>query len=311
VGLAVPETEYIIGRQNGTFAAPIYGPSVAKPPSQPKKELSFMERLWEEQTLEFWREAARITARSVFRPATTFAGGSYQQPTSPFAPDKELFGMTAYICTNCYAMKPRIIYYNEGDKGGSVETFLACLSGAPDYIDQMKQSRDEYIASASKGYPNFLKTCVEAWTNRKTIIIAVEVVDPGRTNNIITFVRSRSTGQKISITLRYSEEKCAELDPASTGDWALRAISDRRTVVKEKELTEFLEKTKDSTFGFFKMKKDGIEHIYLLAVARSEDNSTLSMPKDEIDVTIPAEQEKAQKSPDEGAFSSILNSPAH
>jgi len=84
-------------------------------------------------------------------------------------------------------------------------------------------------------------------------------------------VLTGSGGRKYSITLQYSHDKSIKLDPSSTGAWALRAIENKHTAVNDQELIEFLEKTKESTFGFFKKEeKDGV-HIYLMAVAKRDD----------------------------------------
>ena len=131
---------------------------------------------------------------------------------------------------------------------------------------------EQYIHYFSKDFPRYLKDCIANWTNNKTGLIAAELSDPARDNDRITFVLSGTAGEKKSITLQYSEEKCLELNPKDTGSWALRAIKEKRTPINEQELEAFLHKTKDSTFGFFKMmgRDDVTFHLYLIAVVKDE-----------------------------------------
>ncbi|HKZ61186.1 MAG TPA: hypothetical protein VJZ68_02050, partial [Nitrososphaera sp.] len=143
----------------------------------------------------------------------------------------------------------------------------------------------------------YLKQCVDAWTSGKNCIVAVEVLDPARTSNMIIFVLTGSGGRKFSISLQYSDDKCYKLDPSNTGAWVLRAIENKHTAVNDQELIEFLEKTNESTFGFFKKEeKDGV-HIYLMAVAKLDEGGNIDLVLQEIEpIRIP--DGAAKKEPD-------------
>lgn len=285
--LPVREVEYFLGRQSGKFPAPSYiSASENRPNFKPKMDQrSFLEIALDESFIEFWREAGRINARNVFLPANRFAAtGSYnQEPISAFDANKQLFGMTAYICDKCFMMKPKMIYFSDGEKGGLSEQMIYCAVEIPDHILMMKEKREDYISRLSKGFPQFLKVCVDAWTSRKNSIVAVEVFDPARTSNKITFVLAGSGGRKFSISLQYSDDKSIKLDPSNTGAWALRAIENKHTAVNDQELIEFLGKVNESTFGFFKKEeKDGV-HIYLMAVAKLDEGGNIDLVLQEIE----------------------------
>lgn len=106
-------------------------------------------------------------------------------------------------------------------------------------------------------------------------LLAVEVADPMKyENNQIPFVLTNSTtGQRYGGIVQYSDDKCIKLQPSNTGSWALRVINQRCASLDDAELSNFLEKTKNSTFAFFKMEdKTGI-HIYLIALAKGEEKN--------------------------------------
>lgn len=147
----------------------------------------------------------------------------------------------------------------------------------------IKKKKEDHVSQLSKGFPQYLKQWLDVWTLGKNTIVAVEVLDPTRTSNAIYLVLTSSGGRKFSISLQYSDDKSIKLDPSSTGAWALRAIVDKHTAVNDQELIEFLEKTKESTFGFFKKaEKDGV-HIYLMAVAKREEGGKIDLVHQEME----------------------------
>lgn len=300
-GFPVREVEYFLGRQSGVFAAPSYlSTNHDRPTFKPKQDQrSILEIAVDESIIEFWREAGRINARNVFLPTNRFAatGGYYQESVSAFDPNKQLFGMTAYVCPNCFMIKPKMHYFAEGEKGRSSEQMIHCTVEIPDHIQKMKEKKEDYVSRMSKGFPQFLKACVDAATGGKNGIVAVEILDPARINNTIIFVLTGSGGRKFSVTLQYSDDKSIKLDPSSTGEWALRAIENKHTAVNDQELIEFLQKTKESTFGFFKKEeKDGV-HIYLMAVAKHDEGDNIDLVAKEIEpIQIP--DSTAKKEPD-------------
>lgn len=111
---------------------------------------------------------------------------------------------------------------------------------------------------------------VKFWTKNKPVLIATEVSDQLEVNDRVKVVVSDAlTGLEKSITLIYSEEKCIAMSPEDAGGWAERAIVNGRTAINDKELSEFLNKTGNTSFRFFKLKgkDDGIVRRYLMALA--------------------------------------------
>jgi hypothetical protein len=292
MGFGVTETEYIIGRVSGKFVPPLFMPSIGKRPifgpatkeaerkeekSGERKEIKTIhERATDEFYIEFCRESARIWARNQFNPVQRFISATdyyYQQPApDPFNLGGGLFGIQAYVCKKCYAIKPRMLYFVLGEKGGSIETPIFCNKDGTHLLMEAKMTGEQYINYLSKHFPRYLKECIDNWTHNKTGLIAAEVSDATLDNDMISFVLSGATGEKKSITLQYSEENCIDLNPKDTGSWVLRAIKEKRTSINEEELEAFLDKTGASTFGFFKItgRRKIAGSLYLIAVVKDE-----------------------------------------
>ena len=87
-------------------------------------------------------------------------------PYSAFWTDIDgIFGLEAYIYTNCLALKPFKIYCRENEKGSGKELVTGCdaiwLNNARG-IDNV----EEYLAGLRLDIPSFLGQLVSAWTKR-------------------------------------------------------------------------------------------------------------------------------------------------
>jgi hypothetical protein len=86
-----------------------------------------------------------------------------------------------------------------------------------------------------------------------------------------------------SISLEYSSTKNNELDIDDENHWAPRCVRAETTALSDDDLTDFLNKTENATFGFFMVKLKQFTGIYLMTilndiVARITLGSALNRP---------------------------------
>jgi hypothetical protein len=71
---------------------------------------------------------------------------------------------------------------------------------------------------------------------------------------------------KQCISVEYSLERNIELDIDDEDHWAPRCVRAGTTALSDEELSEFLNKTGNATFGFFIVKINESNCIYLIAI---------------------------------------------
>lgn len=230
----------------------------------------------------FHNEMGRILARQALTPTSyklpAFAASTPYVATPNFGDN--IFGVEAYICSNCLAVKPSTLCYVEGDKGGGSQYRLYCPPNAAKSPSDYGSTREEFMARARKYCLGVLLPSVIAWMGNQVELIAAEIEDPNRSRNgQITFLKTEA--EKIfSVTLHYSEERCIRLDPSKTGSWALRAINNKHTTLDQSELSEFLGKTETTSYGFFRMAVKDDRRAFLMAVTKKGSNATLRLMED-------------------------------
>jgi hypothetical protein len=263
----------MIGRISGRFLPPL--PPTERPAFKRRDEQSYMDKLNDEFTKELWRELARTHVRTSFEPKPQLisATGPLTSPLpDPFNLAAGLFGIQAYVCNNCYAIKSRMMSFVPGDRGNVILSPSPCLGPSPDVLINLGMNAEQYITLRSKSLPSHLKNLINMWPGNQVSLVAAEVVqvpaDQRSNNSRIAFVnQNKKTGNKRSISLPYSDAKCINLNSGCS--WAFRATRIRQTPVTETELMEFLQMTKDSTFGFFKVPINNSVRIYLMALRKT------------------------------------------
>ena len=118
-----------------------------------------------------------------------------------------------------------------------------------------------------------LKYCVKTWTNNKPMLTAIRIPESFHGNSI----RLLQERNKQSISLEYSLEKNIELDIDDENHWAPRCIRAGTTALSDDELSDFLNKTKNATFGFFTVKIKEFKGIYLMAILNDIVNRRLRL----------------------------------
>jgi hypothetical protein len=271
--------DYLVGRRSGQ-----YPPSA--PPTYQGKTMtnSFMD--------EVYRASAKELVRHTFNPHNLMNQSNnnntvdrQRRPYCSFWTEIDnIFGLGAYICTSCFALKPFKICCpeNDYDKGLKKEFITECV---PAWLNNTRgiDNIEEYITRLRDDIPSFLSRCVNAWTNnnneKSAVLTAIQITNPSSRRSI-ELILNTNTGLKKSISLPYEEDKCKDLViPSITASedhshWATRAISQNQTVLRDDELLDFLIKlNNNTTFGFFNIKTEqaGIPSVqtYLMAIARN------------------------------------------
>jgi hypothetical protein len=107
-----------------------------------------------------------------------------------------------------------------------------------------------------------LRYYVKTWTNNKPMLTAIRIPESIRGNS----VRLLQERNKQSISLEYSLEKNIELDIDDDNHWAPRCVRARTSALSDADLSDFLNKTENATFGFFTVRIKEIRGIYLMAI---------------------------------------------
>lgn len=223
----------------------------------------------------------RVLARQLMTPVS-YKLPSFSQSTpyvgTPYL-GEHVFAIGSYVCSNCLAVKPSTLCFVKGDQGGSRQVHMYCSPQAKKDPTEYGKSREEFMNVAREYCRQVLVPSVNAWMGAQPELIAVEIEDPNRYAGRITFVRTEAD-ETFSITLEYSEERCINLDAATTGSWAARAINEGRTILNQAELSEFLGKTETVSYGFFRLRAKEQNRTFLMAVAKEGSNMHLRI-KDE------------------------------
>lgn len=271
-------SDYLIGRTRG-----IYPPG--EPPHRgiPKRVPTYWERMMDAMHEGFHNEVGRILARQALSPT------SYKLPkfaaTSPYIGTPYLgghiFAVGAYVCSNCLAVKPSILSYVEGDRGGQRHYWFFCPPSAARNPSEYGETKEEFMARAKKHCSEVLFPSIIAWIGTQLELIAVEIIDPNRFNGRITLLKTE--GDKIfSITLDCLVDRCVKLDASKTGNWAIRAIRDGRTTLSLTELSEFLNMSETASYAFVQLATRKEIKTFLMTIAKSGANTALSLKEDNV-----------------------------
>jgi hypothetical protein len=120
---------------------------------------------------------------------------------------------------------------------------------------------------------NKLKDCVDIWTNKKPGLLVIKIPEGFHCNS----VRLLQEGTHKSISLEYSSEKNMQLDIDDENRWANRCIRAGTSALSDADLSDFLNKAENATFGFFTVKIKEFKGIYLMAILNNIVNRRLRL----------------------------------
>ena len=246
--------DYLVGRRSGQ-----YPPSA--PPTYQGKTMtnSFMDEVYRASVRELVHHA--FDRPNLINPP--YKNSTIDQQPRPYysfwTDIDNIFGLGAYICTSCLAIKPFKLCCLENGKGLK-EILTGCN---PAWIKNAGiDNIEEYLRNLRDDFPSILSGWVNAWTSNNKYLLAIQVPDESSRSSI-ELVFDGNTGLKKGISLPYEVEKCKDLAiPSTTANqdhshWATRAIRHKQTALSDYELLDFLTKlNNDTTFGFFKIKTE-------------------------------------------------------
>jgi hypothetical protein len=274
-GNVVPFVDYLIGRKSG-FYLPKFRPTFVK--KNATKTVTVMDTFKDELLKGFASKAINkaLTSSPIQNHQFDFPrfgsnGAPYFYPSQfcfePFQiipRPEDIFGFEVFVCKKCTSIEPIIVSFNDGQEGGSKMSWATCCGLKK--LDQ-KNLNDNNMRQRIH---EKLKYCVKRWTNNKPMLTAIKISEGFHGNS----VRLLQEGTYKSISLEYSSDKNIDLDG---NDWASRCVRAGTSALSDEELSEFLNKTKSATFGFFTVKIKEFKGIYLMAILNNIVNRRLRL----------------------------------
>jgi hypothetical protein len=261
IGNVVPFVDYLLGRQSG-FYLPKLRPTFVR--KNATKMVTVMDTFKDEFLKGF---ASKVVNKALFSsPIQNHQfnfrtnGAPYFYP-SQFLPNiipkpEDVFGFKIYVCKKCTSIEPIIVSFSDDQEGGSKMSWATCCGLKK--LDQ-KNLNDNNLWQRIH---DKLKYCVKTWTNNKPMLTAIRIPESFCGNS----VRLLQEGNIRSISLEYSSEKNIELDIDDKNHWAPRCVRAAAMALSHDDLSDFLNKTKNATFGFFTVKVKEISGNYLMAI---------------------------------------------
>jgi hypothetical protein len=264
----VPFVDYLVGRKSG-FYLPKFRPIFVK--KNATKTVTVMDTFKDELLKGFASKAVNKALSSSQMQNHQFDfqqfgsnGAPYFYPSQSYfeplriipRPD-EVFGFEIYVCKKCSSIEPIILSFSEDQEGGSKMSWATCC-GSTD-LKKLKNLNDNN--ELQQKVQDKLKYCVKTWTNNKPMLTAIRIPESFRGNS----VRLLLGDNQGSISLEYSE-KNIDLDVDDENRWASRCVRAVTSALGDDELADFLNKTENATFSFFKVKIKEIRGIYLMAI---------------------------------------------
>jgi hypothetical protein len=260
----VPFVEYLVGRQSG-FYLPKFRPFVKK---NATKTVTLMDTFKNEFLKTFASKAVNKALSSSpiqnhqfdfqrfdNNGAPYFYSSQFLSHTIPRPED--VFGFEIYICKKCSAILPVIVSFNDGQEGGSKMSWATCCG-----LKKLDQKDLNGNNGLQQKVQNKLNYCLKTWTNNKPMLTAIRITDSFHG----TSIKLLGEDDKQSISLEYSSKKNIELDIDDESHWAPRCVRAGTTTLSDGDLADFLNKTKNASFGFFTVKIKGFKGIYLMAI---------------------------------------------
>jgi hypothetical protein len=269
-GNVVPFVDYLAARQAG-FYLPKFRPAFVK--KNATKTVTLMDTFKN----EFWKSFATKAAAKVLSPSLSpihnhqFDFQGFGSNGAPFFHPSQLlshiiprpedvFGFEIYVCKKCSFIEPIIVAFNDGKEGGTKMGWGTCSDSSDLKKVDQKQLNDNN--ELQKKVQDKLKYCVKTWTNNKPMLTAIRIPESFHG----TYLKLLGKDDKQSISVEYPSERNIELDIDDENHWTPRCVRAGTIALTDEELSEFLNKTGNATFGFFTIKINESNSIYLVAI---------------------------------------------
>ena len=140
----------------------------------------------------------------------------------------EVVGFKSHVCEKCLITSIDTIFRTNDRGYGQVETKHTCNSKS--LADaQLEPNKDKTINDLYEKLPIVMKKKVNSWTEDSAYLVAIEMPP--------------------NVDLKNS----VEITPNNENHWAARAVKDKKTILNDEELSDFLCKVRNATYASFKV----------------------------------------------------------
>src|SRR5919112_3858947 len=139
----------------------------------------------------------------------------------------EIVGYRGNVCEKCSIISIDTIFCHKDGESGQIETTHTCNSKILDDA-QLEPSKNKVINEIYEKLPEVMKERVNSWTENSAYLLAIEMPPSVALNNTL------------------------EITSTDDSHWASRAIKNKRTILNDDELSDFLHKVRNSTYASFK-----------------------------------------------------------
>jgi hypothetical protein len=169
----------------------------------------------------------------------------------------QIFGFRGFVCDKCLKSSTHYVAFPEkGGQPGRLEERHFCdpaeVAVAGELVDKFGLFRFLHDK-----IPMIIKQRVDSWTGNKSYLVTVKLPshpeeniklhNPADTANpAIVFQYSKQTQVTVQLTNKNNNKS----------DYMIRAITQGKTLLRDEELTDLLQKIRNATFGIFKVRHD-------------------------------------------------------
>jgi hypothetical protein len=257
VGNFVSFTEYLVGRQTGTYQ-PTSPPT--SPPIYHSKKTNSLDIFMEEAMRELARKIVnqtflqRPTWRQNLHGYTSGMSSSSSQPQPSPIDSNDIIGYRGCVCKDCLETNIEEMHLLAYDGKGIGQMKHVCepnkLAESSLYTNTDKSFR---LKEREKKLPLEIRNLVvNNWTKNRNYLVAVKL-----SNQQAEMVNN--FGQNyIDLTLTN--------DNNNNNHWSVRAIKNSNILLSENEFIDFMRKVQNATFAIFKINMEGSVNFYAMAI---------------------------------------------
>jgi hypothetical protein len=150
-----------------------------------------------------------------------------EEPSLDNENNSEIIGYRGHVCEKCSIISIDTIFRHEDGESGQPERMHTCNSKTLD-DSQLESNMDKTIKNVNDKLPELMKKKVNSWTQNSASLLAIEMPP------------------------KVAFKNCFEITPTNENHWAARAIKNKRTILNDDELSDFLHKVRNSTCAAFK-----------------------------------------------------------
>jgi hypothetical protein len=177
-----------------------------------------------------------------------------QYPMGTYNPDPaanlKIFGFKGYVCEKCLTPETHYVAFPNAEGQGSIQSSHFCVLAKAAATDESIDRLGKVRILRDK-IPTLLKQKVNSRTGNNNHLLALKLSSPPEE---IIKLRNPVNPSNPRIVFPYSKQRFLSLEPAKEEnknkcDYLRRAIALGTTRLSDEELTDFLERMRNATFG--------------------------------------------------------------